>query len=120
MAAIMDRNGLMLALRSVGLVVVFILVSGLSGCGYEARLIRDTPAGGLVSFPVQTEADIFSSEGRRDALRLIREKCPQGSRIVKDGELPKVSQATDRVWRGQMGTDRVWGIQFVCESTASH
>lgn len=92
------------------------LVGSLSGCGHDARVIRDTPTGGVISYPVETEADILSSEGRRDALRLIRDKCPQGSRIVKDGELPKVSQSADRLWRGQMGTDRVWGIQFVCES----
>ena len=110
----------MIAPRSVALVFVLAFVGGLSGCGHEARLIRDTQTGGLVSYPVQTDADVLSSEGRRDALRLIREKCPQGSRIVKEGELPKVSQATDRVWRGQMGTDRVWGIQFVCESTEPH
>ena len=110
----------MIVSRSVALVFVLALVGALSGCGHEARLIRDTPTGGLVSYPVQTDADVLSSEGRRDALRLIREKCPQGSRIVKEGELPKVSQATDRVWRGQMGTDRVWGIQFACEATEPH
>ena len=109
----------MMLSRSVAFVFVLACTGGLFGCGHEATLLRETPAGGLVSFSVQTEADIFSSEGRRDALRLIREKCPQGSRIVKDGELPKVSQATDRVWRGQMGTDRIWGIQFVCESPVS-
>ncbi len=106
----------MITPRSVALGSVLTLVSSLSGCGHDARIIRDTPTGGVISYPVQTEADILSSEGRRDALRLIREKCPQGSRIVKDGEIPKVSQSADRLWRGQMGTDRVWGIQFVCET----
>ena len=110
----------MIVPRSVALVFVFALVGGLSGCGHDARLIRDTPTGGLVSYPVQTEADVLTTDGRRDALRLIRDKCPEGSRIVKEGELPKVSQATDRIWRGQMGTDRVWGIQFACESAAPH
>ena len=110
----------MIVSRSVALVFVFALVGGLSGCGHDARLIRDTPTGGLVSYPVQTEADVLTTDGRRDALRLIRDKCPQGSRILKEGELPKVSQATDRIWRGQMGTDRVWGIQFACESAAPH
>lgn len=110
----------MILLRSGALVFVFALVGGLSGCGHDAQLIRDTPTGGLVSYPVQTEADVLSSDARRDALRLIRDKCPQGSRILKEGELPKVSQATDRIWRGQIGADRVWGIQFACESAASH
>jgi hypothetical protein len=110
----------MILLRSGALVFVCALVGGLSGCGHDAQLIRDTPTGGLVSYPVQTEADVLSSDARRDALRLIRDKCPQGSRILKEGELPKVSQATDRIWRGQIGADRVWGIQFACESAAPH
>lgn len=110
----------MIVPRSVALVFVLTLVGGLSGCGHEASLIRDTPTGSLVSFPVQTDADVLSSEGRRDAPRLIRDKCLQGSRLLKEGELPKVSQRADRLWRGQIGTDRVWGIQFVCESTERH
>ena len=58
---------------------------------------------------------ILTSAGRRDALRLIKDKCPNGSRIIKEGEIPKVSQTADRLWRGQMGSDRIWGIQFTCE-----
>ncbi len=68
-----------------------------------------------MTFHFQTEADILSSAGRRDALRLINDKCPAGSQIVKEGELPKVSKAADRAWGQQIGTDRVWGIQFTCK-----
>lgn len=85
------------------------------GCGHEASLTRETPTGGLVTWSVQSDGDILSSAGRRHALRLIKEKCPEGSRIVREGEVPKVSQTADRHWRGQMGTDRIWGIQFTCE-----
>ena len=85
------------------------------GCGHEASLTRETPGGGLVTWSVQSDGDILSSAGRRDALRLIKEKCPEGSRVVREGEVPKVSQTADRHWRGQMGTDRIWGIQFTCE-----
>ena len=87
-----------------------------AGCGHEAALTRETATGGVVTWSVQSEGDIFSSAGRRDALRLIKDKCPNGSRITKEGELPKVSQTADRLWRGQMGSDRIWGIQFTCES----
>jgi hypothetical protein len=87
----------------------------LAGCGREAALVRDTPAGGVVSYPVQSESDILTSAGRRDAMRMIGEKCPNGSRILKEGGIPKVSNAADRIWRGQIGADRLWGIQFTCE-----
>jgi hypothetical protein len=85
-----------------------------TGCAYEASLQRESSAGGLVTYPIQNDSDVLSSAGRRDALRIIKNKCPQGSRITKEGEVPKVSQAADRVWRGQMGGDRIWGIQFTC------
>lgn len=85
------------------------------GCGHEASLQRETSTGGLVIYPIQNDSDVLSSGGRRDALRLMKDKCPHGSRVTKEGEVPKVSQAADRAWRGQMGTDRLWGIQFTCE-----
>jgi hypothetical protein len=96
------------------LTVLFVAVIA-DGCGHEASLTRETTTGGLVTWSVQTDGDILSSNGRRDAFRLIKEKCGQGSRIVKEGEIPKVSQTADRLWRGQMGSDRIWGIQFTCE-----
>jgi len=89
------------------------LVGG--GCGHEASLRHETSTGGLVTYSVQNDGDVLSSAGRRDALRLMNDKCPHGSRVIKEGEVPKVSQAADRAWRGQMGTDRLWGIQFTCE-----
>jgi hypothetical protein len=85
------------------------------GCGHEASLQRETSTGGLVTYPIQNDSDVLSSVGRRDALRLIKDKCPQGWRVTKEGEIPKVSQSADRAWRGQMGADRIWGIQFTCE-----
>jgi hypothetical protein len=104
------------ALWSVnGVVTVLGVAFALCGCGHEASLARETPTGGLVTWSVQSEGDILSSAGRRDALRLINEKCPKGSHLVREGEVPKVSQTADRHWRGQMGTDRIWGIQFTCE-----
>ena len=68
-----------------------------------------------MTYPIQSEGDILSSAGRRDALRLIQDKCPEGSRVLKEGELSKVSPSADRVWGAQIGTDRIWGIQFACK-----
>lgn len=90
------------------------MTAALTSCGHEASLTRETAAGGVVTWSVQSDADVLSSAGRRDALQLIKDKCPNGSRITKEGEIPKVSATADRLWRGQMGTDRIWGIQFTC------
>lgn len=94
---------------------LIVISVSLTNCGHEATLTRETATGGVVTWSVQSDGDILSSAGRRDAFRLIKDKCPNGSRIIKEGELPKVSQTADRLWRGQMGTDRIWGIQFTCE-----
>lgn len=68
-----------------------------------------------MAFSVQSEADIFSSTGRHHAIRMMQEKCPSGVRILKEGELPKVSRSADRAWGAQLGTDRMWGIEFTCK-----
>ncbi len=93
-----------------------LLVPGLcmGGCGANATLHRETPTGGLVSYSFETERDILTSAGRRSALRLIQEKCAQGSKILKEGEIPRVSKKADRAWQGQIATDRLWAIEFSC------
>jgi len=96
-------------------VVVGGILSGLMGCAGEASLIKETATGGLVTFPIQSEADILSSAGRQDALRVMQSKCPLGYQVLKDGELPKVSKAADRAWGQQIGMERIWGIQFTCK-----
>ena len=91
-----------------------IVVLGAAGCSAEATMLRDTPTGGVVSYPFETESDVLTIAGRRAALRVIGEKCPHGSRIVKEGEVPKVSKKADRAWRGQISSDRLWAIEFTC------
>ena len=98
------------------LALILMVTAPLTHCGHEATMTRETPTGGVVTWSVQSDGDILSSAGRRDALRLIKDKCPNGSRITNEGEIPKVSATADRHWRGQMGTDRIWGIQFTCQA----
>ncbi|HNL89264.1 MAG: hypothetical protein JSR64_08870 [Nitrospira sp.] len=104
------RHGLCDAMAALALVWTC------SACGGGVTLVRDTPTGGLVTYPFQHEVDILTSTERRDAMELINRKCPDGSRVQKEGEMPKVSRAADRAWRGQMGGERLWGIQFTCEA----
>ena len=91
------------------------VLAGVFGCAGEAALVKDTPEGGLVTYAFQTEGEVLTSSARREALRLIADKCPNGSRIVREGEMPNVSKAADRAWRGQIGMNRLWGVQFVCQ-----
>jgi hypothetical protein len=113
--AVSEGRNEQMVLRLSCLGCLVFLLAGAAGCKPEATLVRDAEHSGLVSYPFQSEAEVLASSGRRNALHLIAEKCPRGSRIVREGEIPKISKAADRAWRGQMGLDRVWGIQFVCE-----
>jgi hypothetical protein len=91
------------------------LLTGTPGCAREATLLKDTPEGGLVSYAFHSDSEVLASSGRREALQLMADKCPNGSRIVREGEIPNVSKAADRAWRGQIGMNRLWGVQFVCQ-----
>jgi hypothetical protein len=91
------------------------LLAATPGCAPEATLLKDTPEGGLVSYAFHSESDVLASSRRREALQLIADKCPNGSRIVREGEIPNVSKTADRAWRGQVGMNRLWGVQFICQ-----
>ena len=102
-------------LHTLDVTAALVLVWAYSACGAGVTLVRDTPTGGLVTYPFQNEVDVLTSSERRDAMELINRKCPAGFKVQREGEIPKVSRAADRAWRGQMGGDRVWGIQFTCQ-----
>jgi len=96
------------------LLIGTIAILGTAGCSAEVTVVRDTPTGGIVSYPFETESDILTTTGRGAALRLIGWKCPHGSKIVKEGEIPKVSKRADHAWRGQITGERLWAIEFIC------
>ena len=95
--------------------IALLLAYACTACAGEATLARDTLHGGLVIYSFQNESDVLTTSGRREAMALIQQKCLNGSHIQMEGEVPKVSRSADRAWRGQMGGDRQWGIQFTCE-----
>ena len=72
-------------------------------------------------YPYIEEQDVLTSQERRDALRLLGEKCPAGYRIAREGEVPNIDQAVDRAWMGQVSRDgqvsreKRWAIQFACK-----
>ena len=72
-------------------------------------------------YPYIEEQDVLTSSERRDALRLLEEKCPAGYRISREGEVPRIDQAVDRAWMGQVSRDgqvsreKFWAILFACK-----
>ena len=103
------------------LVVLVVLSLTLASCAPNAQIVNETATGGIVLYPYIEEQDVLTSQERRDALRLLGDKCPAGYRISREGEVSRIDQAVDRAWMGQVSRDgqvsreKRWAIQFVCK-----
>jgi hypothetical protein len=103
------------------LVVLVVFSFTLASCAPNAQIVNETATGGTVFYSYVEEQDVLTSPGRQDALRLLGEKCPAGYRIAREGEVPRVDQAVDRAWMGQVSRDgqvsreKRWAIQFSCK-----
>ena len=108
---------------SVGsqLVVLLVFSFTLASCIPHAQIVNETATGGTVLYSYVEEQDVLTSPGRKDALLLLEEKCPAGYRISREGEVPRVDQAVDRAWMGQVSRDgqvsreKRWAILFSCK-----
>jgi hypothetical protein len=93
----------------------------LASCIPNAQIVNESASGGTALYTYVEEQDVLTSTGRWDALRLLEEKCPAGYRISREGEVPRVDQAVDRAWMGQLSRDgqvsreKRWAIQFTCK-----
>jgi hypothetical protein len=103
------------------LIVLVVFSLALASCVSHAEIVNETATGGTILYSYVEEQDVLTSSGRQDALRLLGEKCPTGYRISREGEVPRVDQAVDRAWMGQLSRDgqvsreRRWAIQFACK-----
>lgn len=103
------------------LAVLIVLSFTLASCIPHAQIVNETATGGTALYSYVEEQDVLTSPGRQDALHLLEDKCPTGYRISQEGEVPRVDQAVDRAWRGQISRDgqvsrdKRWAIQFVCK-----
>jgi hypothetical protein len=105
----------------IQLIVLVVVSFTLASCIPYAQLVNETATGGTVLYSYVEEQDVLTSPGRKDALLLLEEKCPAGYRVAREGEVPRVDQAVDRAWMGQLSRDgqvsreRRWAIQFSCK-----
>jgi hypothetical protein len=107
--------------RKDSVLVVLICSLVLASCTSNARIVNETETGGTVLYSYIEEEDVLTSPERRDALRLLDDKCPAGYRISREGEVPRIDQVVDRAWMGQVSRDgqvsreRHWAILFACK-----
>ena len=103
------------------LIVLIVCSFTLASCAPNAQVVNETATGGTVLYSYVEEQDVLTSPGRQDALRLLEEKCPAGYRISREGEVPRIDQAVDRAWMGQISSngqvsrEKRWAIQFACK-----
>ena len=103
------------------LIALLVFSFSLASCLPHAQIVNETATGGTVLYSYVEEQDVLISPGRKDALLLLEEKCPAGYRIAREGEVPRVDQAVDRAWMGQVSRDgqvsreKRWAIQFTCK-----
>jgi hypothetical protein len=103
------------------LVVLVVFSFTLASCASDAHIVNETAAGGTVLYSYFEEQDVLTSSGRKDALRLLEEKCPAGYSVSREGQITQINQAVDRAWMGQVSRDgqtnreKRWAIQFACK-----
>jgi hypothetical protein len=87
------------------------------GCSDAVRLTQDANGGGIVTYLFKEDrGGPMGSPHRKEALKVIEQKCPAGYTVIRDGEVKGATMAS--MMEGQEGemTGRHWGIQFRCKS----
>jgi hypothetical protein len=87
-----------------------------AGCSQAVLMTQETENEGIVTYLFKEDrGGPMGSPHRRDALKLIEDKCPSGFSILKDGEvLGYSSMSSVQGAEGEM-TGRRWGVQFRCK-----
>jgi hypothetical protein len=88
----------------------------LTGCSDAVQLMHETENGGLVTYLFKEDrGGPMGSPHRKEALKLMDQKCPAGYLVVRDGEMKGYGSMSSV--EGQEGeiTGRRWGIQFRCK-----
>ena len=88
----------------------------LSGCSDAVQLTHETMDGGVVTYLFKEDrGGPMGSPHRKEALKLMDQKCPAGYLVVRDGEMKGYGSMSSV--EGQEGeiTGRRWGIQFRCK-----
>ena len=86
------------------------------GCSDAVTMVRETDTGGVVSYLFKDDrGGPMGSTHRKDAVAMMRSKCPAGYAVLKEGEVPSYGSMSSV--EGQEGevTGRRWGIQFRCK-----
>ncbi len=87
-------------------------------CSEAVTMNRESDQGGLVTYIYKVDrGGPVGSIYRREAMDLIKRKCPAGSRIIREGQARGYSSAGMGIVEGTEDEIRGtrWGIQFECK-----
>ena len=71
---------------------------------------------GVVVYPYRAEQGNLLSSFRKEAVRLMEQKCPGGWATVREGETKgRLRQASPIAGSNDIVEERRWGIQFQCK-----
>jgi hypothetical protein len=86
------------------------------GCSQAVSLTHKTETGGVVTYLFEEDrGGPMGSAHRRDAFKVIEERCPSGYSILKDGEVQGYSSMSSVQGAEGEASGRRWGIQFRCK-----
>ncbi len=101
--------------RAVALLSCSLAVAVCGACSDAVRLMQATESGGVVTYLFKEDrGGPMGSPYRREALKMIEQKCPAGYTIVRDGEVKGATLSSREGEEGDV-TGRRWGIQFRCK-----
>lgn len=92
-------------------------VLNLMGCvSGGAQLVRDNDSGGVVTYLYKEDrGGPTGSRYRKDAIEIMKLKCPHGYIVVKEGEAKGLSGVSS-VEGTEEEPSRRWAFQFRCKT----
>jgi hypothetical protein len=96
--------------------LVVLAAVALVSCADGAKFLQETDRGGIVIYPYKGEQGSLVSSFRRDAIKLMEEKCRGSYSIIREGETKGRARVSGVVEGSQdIVQERRWGIQFQCK-----
>ncbi len=87
-----------------------------AGCSDAVQLTHETEQGGVVTYLFKEErGGPMGSPHRKEALKVIDQKCPAGYMVMRDGEVKGTPMISGLEGMREDDTGRRWGIQFRCK-----
>ncbi len=87
-----------------------------AGCSQAVMLTHETDSGGVVTYLYKEDrGGAMGSPHRREAVKVMEQKCPAGYTVFKEGEVRGYgSMASAEGAEGEV-KGRRWGLQFRCK-----